>query len=36
VRTDENDVVGAHTFAETAEEFEAARRICVEKDLGCG
>ena len=36
VRTDENDVVGAHTFAETADEFEAARRVCVEKDLGCG
>ena len=36
VRTDENDVVGAHTFAVTADEFEAARRICVEKDLGCG
>lgn len=36
VRTDADDVVGAHTFAYTADEFEQARRICVEKDLGCG
>ena len=36
VRTDEGDVQGAHTFATSASEFEAARRICVEKDLGCG
>ncbi len=36
VRTDQNDVVGAHTFVETAEEFEAARRVCIEKNLGCG
>tara|TARA_Y100000590_G_scaffold43106_2_gene45879 strand:+ start:411 stop:1649 length:1239 start_codon:yes stop_codon:yes gene_type:complete len=36
VRTDENGVVGAHTFAITSEEFEKARKICVNKDLGCG
>ncbi len=36
VRTDEYGVPGAHTFATTATEFEAARRICVDKDLGCG
>ena len=36
VRTDEDGVPGAHTFATTATEFEAARRICVDKDLGCG
>lgn len=27
---------GTHTFAETEEEFFAARAICVELDLGCG
>ena len=36
VRTDEGGVSGAHTFAITASEFETARRVCVEKDLGCG
>jgi len=36
VRTDEGGVPGAHTFATTVSEFEAARRVCVEKDLGCG
>ena len=36
VRTDEGGVPGAHTFATTATEFQAARRICVDKDLGCG
>ena len=36
VRTDENGVAGAHTFATSAEEFEKARKICVNKDLGCG
>lgn len=36
VRTDEGGVSGAHTFATTASEFETARRVCVEKDLGCG
>ncbi len=36
VRTDEDGVTGAHTFAVTADEFERARRVCVEKDLGCG
>ncbi len=30
------DADGTHTFAETEEEFVAARQICVEKDLGCG
>jgi peptidoglycan lytic transglycosylase G len=33
VLTDED---GSHTFAETDEEFEAAKLICVEKGLGCG
>ena len=36
VRTDEGGIPGAHTFATTATEFQAARRICVDKDLGCG
>ena len=36
VRTDEGDVAGAHTFAVTADEFERAKSVCVEKDLGCG
>ena len=36
VRTDEGGVMGAHTFAVTAAEFEVARRVCVQKDLGCG
>jgi UPF0755 protein len=33
VLTDPN---GTHTFAETEDEFFAARAICVELDLGCG
>jgi len=36
VRTDEGGIMGAHTFAVTAAEFEVARRVCVQKDLGCG
>ena len=36
VRTDEDGVVGAHTFAVTADEFERAKQVCIEKDLGCG
>jgi len=36
VRTDENGVVGAHTFVRTSDDFEKARKICVNKDLGCG
>ncbi len=36
VRTDEGGVMGAHTFAVTAAEFEVARRACMQKDLGCG
>ena len=36
VRTDEGGVMGAHTFAITAAEFEVARRACIQKDLGCG
>ena len=36
VRTDEGGVMGAHPFAVTAAEFEVARRVCVQKDLGCG
>ncbi len=35
VRTDENGP-GSHTFAVTAEQFEAAVQICVARDLGCG
>lgn len=27
---------GTHTFAETEEEFLAARQVCVDLDLGCG
>lgn len=27
---------GTHTFAETEEEFFAARQVCVDLDLGCG
>ena len=36
VRTDEGGVMGAHTFTVTAAEFEVARRVCMQKDLGCG
>ena len=36
VRTDEGGVVGSHTFVVTPAEFETARRICIDKDLGCG
>jgi len=36
VRTDEGGIMGAHTFAVTAAEFDVARRVCVQKDLGCG
>ena len=36
VRTDEGGGIGAHTFVASASEFEAARQVCVEKDLGCG
>ena len=36
VRTDEGGIPGAHTFAVTASEFEVARRVCIQKDLGCG
>ncbi|SVC57798.1 uncharacterized protein METZ01_LOCUS310652, partial [marine metagenome] len=36
VRTDQNGVAGAHTFATTSDDFEKARKICVNKDLGCG
>ena len=36
VRTDEGGVMGAHTFVVTAAEFEVARRVCMQKDLGCG
>lgn len=36
VRTDENGIVGAHTFTVTSEEFAEAVAICKEKDLGCG
>jgi UPF0755 protein len=36
VLTNEGDVDGAHTFANTAREFEAAKQICIDKGLGCG
>ena len=36
VRTDQGGVMGAHTFVVTAAEFEVARRVCMQKDLGCG
>ena len=36
VRTDEGGVVGSHTFVVTPADFETARRICIDKDLGCG
>jgi UPF0755 protein len=36
VRTDENGVAGAHTFAVTSEEFAAAVQVCRDKNLGCG
>ena len=36
VRTDEDGVPGAHTFTMDGDEFERARQVCIEKDLGCG
>jgi len=36
VRTDEDGVAGAHTFAVTSEEFAAAVQVCKDKNLGCG
>jgi UPF0755 protein len=36
VLTNEGGVLGAHTFANTAREFERAKRVCIELDLGCG
>lgn len=30
------DPSGAHTFAETEEEFIAAKEVCIERGLGCG
>ena len=35
VLTEENGP-GTHTFAVTAEDFNAAVQICIERDLGCG
>ncbi len=35
VLTEENGP-GTHTFAITADEFQAAVQICIDKDLGCG
>jgi UPF0755 protein len=35
VLTDENGP-GTHTFAVTDAEFQAAVRVCIERDLGCG
>ena len=31
-----SDSEGRHTFAVTDDEFEAARQVCIERDLGCG
>ncbi len=30
------DASGTHTFASTAEEFDEAKQICIDKGLGCG
>jgi UPF0755 protein len=30
------DEQGHHTFTDSDEEFEAARQVCIEKNLGCG
>ena len=35
VRTDEFGP-GSHTFATTNQEFQQAKLICIERDLGCG
>jgi UPF0755 protein len=36
VLTNEDGVEGAHTFATTSREFEAAKQVCIERNLGCG
>ena len=36
VLTNEGGVTGAHTFANTASEFERAKAECIRLDLGCG
>ncbi len=36
VLTNEGGVEGAHTFATTQAEFDAAVAVCIERDLGCG
>ncbi|MDH3753066.1 MAG: endolytic transglycosylase MltG [Acidimicrobiia bacterium] len=36
VLTNEGGVEGAHTFATTDAEFQAAVQVCIERNLGCG
>ncbi|MCH7790154.1 MAG: endolytic transglycosylase MltG [Acidobacteria bacterium] len=36
VLTNEGGVDGAHRFVDTSDEFEVARQVCIELDLGCG
>jgi UPF0755 protein len=36
VLTNEGGVQGAHRFVTTAKEFEAAKQVCIEQNLGCG
>ncbi len=36
VLTNEGGVEGAHRFVETAGEFEEAKQVCIDLDLGCG
>ncbi len=36
VLTNEGGVDGAHRFVETAAEFEEAKQVCIDLDLGCG
>lgn len=36
VLTNEGGVEGAHTFAVTAREFERAKQVCIDLQLGCG
>jgi UPF0755 protein len=36
VLTNEGGVEGAHRFVNTAAQFEAAKQVCIELDLGCG
>jgi UPF0755 protein len=36
VLTNENGVEGAHRFVNTARQFEEAKQVCIELNLGCG